>query len=225
MAIRIILPHGDYRDLLAYQKSDIVYQGTVCFCRRFLQAGDRTVDQMVQAARSCKQNIVEGSEASGTSKETELKLTNVARASLEELLEDYLDYLRTHGLALWPKEGEKAAAARKLGLKKAYADYQDYFETRPAETVCNLQICFIYQAAYLIDQLIRQLEANFEAHGGIRERMHDARMAARGNEWEKALFSRLETSASPEELKKRAAEIRAAAERLSAEIAARHHWL
>ncbi len=115
MADPIILPHGGYKRLLTYQKSDVIYQGTVVFARRFLGRGDRTVDQMVQAARSGKQNIIEGSEASATSKETELKLTNVAKASLEELLEDYLDYLKTHRLPEWPKDSEKGLAARRLG--------------------------------------------------------------------------------------------------------------
>lgn len=101
---KIVLPHGGYKKLIVYRKSDIVYEGTVRFCRRFLPAhGDRTVDQMVQAARSCKQNIAEGSSASGTSKETEIKLTNVARATLDELMEDYLDYLKSHGLAVWSR--------------------------------------------------------------------------------------------------------------------------
>lgn len=96
---KIVLPHGGYKKLIVYRKSDIVYEGTVRFCRRFLPAhGDRTVDQMVQAARSCKQNIAEGSSASGTSKETEIKLTNVARATLDELMEDYLDYLKAADL-------------------------------------------------------------------------------------------------------------------------------
>ena len=94
----IVLPHGGYKKLVSYRKSDTIYQGTVVFCRRFLpKFGDRTVDQMVQAARSCKQNIAEGSASSGTSKETEIKLTNVARASLDELFEDYEDYLKANG--------------------------------------------------------------------------------------------------------------------------------
>lgn len=95
---KIVLPHSGYRKLIVYKKSDVIYQGTVVFCRRFLpQYGDRTVDQMTQAARSCKQNIAEGSAAAGTSLETQIKLTNVARATLDELLEDYLDYLKAHG--------------------------------------------------------------------------------------------------------------------------------
>ena len=104
----IILPHSGHKKLIVYKKSDVIYQGTVVFCRRFLPPrGDRTVDQMVQAARSCKQNIAEGSAAAGTSLETQIKLTNVARASLDELVEDYLDYLKAHGSAEWPMESEK----------------------------------------------------------------------------------------------------------------------
>jgi four helix bundle protein len=104
MTERFIPPHGGYENLLSFQKARIVYDGTVKFCGRFLKRSDRTYDQMVQAARSGKQNILEGSQASGTSKETEIKLTNVARASLEELLEDYRDYLRVRGIREWTKE-------------------------------------------------------------------------------------------------------------------------
>ena len=96
-------PHGNYQELLSYQKAEVVYDLTYRFCQRFLNRGDRTIDQMVQAARSGKQNIAEGSKASGTSKETEIKLTNVARASLEELLVDYHDFLRVRDLRLWEK--------------------------------------------------------------------------------------------------------------------------
>ena len=104
MAEHFIPTHGGYENLLSFQKARIVYDGTVRFCQRFLKKSDRTVDQMVQAARSGKQNILEASRASGTSKETEIKLTNVARASLEELLEDYRDFLRLRGIAEWTKD-------------------------------------------------------------------------------------------------------------------------
>src|ERR1700687_359015 len=114
-AERLLLPHGNYRELLSYQKAEVVYDLTFRFCQRFLSRGDRTVDQMVQAARSGKQNIVEGSKASGTSKETEIKLTNVARASLEELLVDYRDFLRVRDLRLWEKDSKEAQFVRKLG--------------------------------------------------------------------------------------------------------------
>lgn len=114
MADGFIPAHGGYQSLLSYQKAEIVYDATVRFCARFLDKRDRTVDQMVQAARSGKQNIVEGSMASGTSKETELKLTNVARASLEELLTDYRDFLRTRDAPEWDKNSPEAQYVRKL---------------------------------------------------------------------------------------------------------------
>src|SRR6267154_2300713 len=110
-----ILPHGNYQELLSYQKAEVVYDITFRFCQRFLSRGDRTIDQMVQAARSGKQNIAEGSKASGTSKEMEIKLTNVARASLEELLVDYHDFLRVRDLMLWEKDSKQALFVRQLG--------------------------------------------------------------------------------------------------------------
>ena len=178
---KIVLPHGGYRKLIVYRKSEAIYQGTVAFCRRFLPAhGDRTVDQ---AARSCKQNLAEGSAASGTSKETELKLTNVARATLDELLEDYLDYLKAHGAAEWPARDERKVAAR--AFAKAHADWDDWktlFRTRPAETLCNLMVVLIQQTKYLLDRMIARQEEDFRKFGGVRERMHAARTAACGEE-------------------------------------------
>ena len=172
--------HGGYKDLKSFQKARIVYDGTVCFCRRFLDKRDRTVDQMVQAARSGKQNILEGSQASGTSKEMEIKLTNVARASLEELLEDYLDYLRTRGFRQWAKDSREALYVRKLGSKnKSYESYRTYLETRPPEVVANILICLIHQTNFLLDQLLRQQEAAFLNEGGLRERMTRARLRSR----------------------------------------------
>lgn len=115
MGERFIPRHGGYRRLLSYQKAEIVFDATVYFCDRFIGKRSRTHDQMVQAARSGKQNIVEGSMASATSKETEIKLTNVARASLEELLADYQDFLRVRGLRLWDKGSAEALYVRRLG--------------------------------------------------------------------------------------------------------------
>ncbi len=170
--------HGGYENLLSYRKAVIIYQGTVCFCRRFLNPRDRTVDQMVQAARSGKQNIVEGSMASGTSKETELKLTNVARASLEELLEDYKDYLLVNSHEIWDKESEKALFVRKLGRKpgEAYEAYKEFLETRPPDVCANIMICLIHQCTYLLNQQIHHLEREFISEGGLRERMYTARV-------------------------------------------------
>ncbi|HVE71832.1 MAG TPA: four helix bundle suffix domain-containing protein [Thermoanaerobaculia bacterium] len=172
--------HGGYRKLLSYQKAEIVYDLTVIFCRRFLGKRDRTVDQMVQAARSGKQNIAEGSQASGTSTETEIKLTNVARASLEELLVDYEDYLRVRGLAVWKKESREAKFVRDMGRKNEPAEaYRAFAENRPADVVANIVLCLIHQANFLLDRLLKQLEERFEKEGGIRERMTTARLSRR----------------------------------------------
>lgn len=118
MAEGFIPPHGGYADLLSYQKAEIVYDATVRFCDRLIDKRDRTRDQMIQAARSGKQNIIEGSMASGTSTETEIKLTNVARASLEELLADYRDFLRARGFAEWDKNSKESLYVRRLSAGK-----------------------------------------------------------------------------------------------------------
>jgi four helix bundle suffix protein len=177
-----IPPHGGYEELLSFQKARVVYDGTVCFCGRFLQKRDRTVDQMVQAARSGKQNILEGCQASGTSKETEIKLINVARASLEELLEDYRDFLRVRKQKLWEKNSREALFVRRLGARKnrSYESYRTYIETRSAPVVANILICLIHQTNYLLDQQLRQLEQAFLKEGGLRERMTRARLRSRG---------------------------------------------
>lgn len=181
MTSGFIPPHGGYQDLLSYRKSLIVYDATVHFCKRFLDKRDRTVEQMIQAARSGKQNIIEGSMASGTSKEMEIKLMNVARASLEELLEDYRDFLRTNDGLLWDKNSEQAMFVRKLGRKddESYTTYKSYLESRPGDVVANIIVCLIHQANYLLDQQIRQLEQAFLKEGGLRERMTRARLDAR----------------------------------------------
>src|SRR5579863_8744808 len=143
MAEGFIPPHGGYADLLSFQKARIVYDGTVRFCERLLKKSDRTYDQMVQAARSGKQNIIEGSLASGTSKEMEIKLTNVARASLGELLADYEDFLRTRQLPIWNKNTPEAQEVRKLGFDKnaTYAEFKSLVEEGNPETSANTIIC------------------------------------------------------------------------------------
>jgi four helix bundle suffix protein len=176
-----IPPHGGYAGLLAYQKALVVFQGTVRFCERFLKKRDRTVDQMVQAARSGKQNIIEGSKAPGISKETEIKLIGVARASLEELLEDYRDFLRVRKAPFWPKNSREALFVRELGAQKD-TTYRTYLETRSPEVVANILICLIHQTNYLLDQLIRKLEKAFVEEGGLRERMTRARLAERAKQ-------------------------------------------
>jgi four helix bundle suffix protein len=176
-------PYGHYRDLLSYKKATVVYDITFRFCSRFLSKFDRTVDQMIQSARSGKQNIAEASKASGTSKETEIKLTNVARASLEELLVDYEDFLRVRNLLLWAKESREAQFVRRLGANRqeTFEFYREFVETRPPEVVANIAVCLIHQANYLLDQQIHRLEKELVQNGGIRERITRARRQYRKN--------------------------------------------
>jgi four helix bundle suffix protein len=181
---RLIPPHGNYRELLSYRKAEIVYDVTFEFCKRFLVKSDRTIDQMIQAARSGKQNILEGSKASKTSSEVEIKLTNTARASLEELLDDYHDFIRARKLSLWEKNSRAAQFVQRLGANPevTYAQYQEFCETRPAEIVANIAICLIHQTNYLLDQQMRRLERDFLNDGGFRERMTRVRLQQRRND-------------------------------------------
>ena len=176
-----IPPHGGYQKLLSYQKAQIVYDATVYFCDRFIDRRSRTHDQMVQAARSGKQNIIEGSMASGTSKEMEIKLTNVARASLEELLEDYRDFLRTRSLAEWTGDHPYARRSRALN-RIPDADFETFRKgiahNDPAISA-NVIIGLIRVTSYLLDRQLKQLEAAFLKEGGLRERMTKARLEAR----------------------------------------------
>ncbi len=206
---KIVLPHGGYRNLIVYKKSDVIYEGTVLFCRRFLpKFGDRTVDQMTQAARSCKQNIAEGSAASGTSKETEIKLTNVARATLDELIEDLLDWLKSHSAAIWAISDARSQAARAFAVKHPeWETWKPFFETRPPETVANLLLTLCHQTRFMLDKMIARQEEDFKKYGGVRERMHAARTAVRGEEWDKGIYSRLDDAKTAAELDGIAAEI------------------
>jgi four helix bundle suffix protein len=170
-----------YRRLLSYRKAEVVFDITFRFCERFLDRRDRTVDQMVQAARSGKQNIAEGSQAAGTSTETEIKLTSVARSSLEELLVDYEDFLRVRGLQRWDSDSPQARFIRTLGSHhdETWEDYREFGETRSAEVVANIAICLVCQATFLLDRQIRWLEQDFLKRGGVRERMTRARVEER----------------------------------------------
>jgi four helix bundle suffix protein len=174
-------PHGNYRELLSYQKAEVVYDITYRFCHRFLTRGDRTIDQMIQAARSGKQNISEGAKASGNSKETEIKLTNVARSSLDELLDDCEDYLRVRDFPVWDKYSKEAQYVRRLGSQPRvpYEAFRGFVESRASEVVANIANCLIHQANYRLDQQIRRLEQDFLKEGGLRERMTRARLEAR----------------------------------------------
>jgi four helix bundle suffix protein len=161
VAERFIPQHGGYERLLSFQKARAIYDATVWFCGRYLRKGDRTNDQMIQAARSGKQNIL--------------------GASLEELLEDYRDYLRVRGLRLWEKNSREATFVRKLGRTEnvTYGTYRTYIETRSAEVAANIIICLIHQTNYLLDQQIRKLEKAFVTEGGLSERMTRARLTER----------------------------------------------
>ncbi|MBI5707695.1 MAG: four helix bundle protein [Armatimonadetes bacterium] len=180
----IIPPHGGYRGLEVFKLAEIIYDGTVAFCRRCVDPKSRTKDQMVQAARSGKQNIAEGSQFSATSKKIELKLMGVARASLEELLLDYEDFLRQKSLELWPKDHEKALFIRSLAMRKdkSYSTYRTYIEEKSEESSANTLICLIHQASYLLDQLLRRLERDFAEEGGFTERLHKARTQHRSSQ-------------------------------------------
>jgi len=177
----ILKPRGDYHTLLSFQKAEVIYDLTFRFAHKHLSKGDRTIDQMIQSARSGKKNILEGSKAALTSRETEIKLTNVARGSLEELLDDYRDYLRARDLPLWGKESREAQYVRKLGRKtpQSYEDYREFVRTRPPGIIANIAICLIHQTNYLIDQQLRRLEKDFMEEGGLRERMTRVRLQYR----------------------------------------------
>ncbi len=173
----LIPPHGGYRKLVSYQMAEIAYDATVKFCERFIDKRSRTFDQMIQAARSGKQNIVEGSMASGTSKKTELKLIGIARASLEELLQDFEDYLRQNNLKLWQKNDPRVLEIRQIGQRKdkSYTTYKTYIEDSSPEIAANTIICLIHQTNYLLDQQKRSLEEQFLSEGGFTERMYRLR--------------------------------------------------
>lgn len=188
---RIITPHGGYRKLRSFQVAQQVYDATVIFCKRFVPRDSRTYDQMVQAARSGVQNIAEGSMASATSKKMELKLTGVARASLEELLLDYEDFLRQRGLRIWDKNSAEAMSVRRRfrtansdsldpsnsSDKSDSSDPSDPYgmNTATPEEAANTMICLIHQATYLLRRQLQRLEANFLEEGGFTERLYRER--------------------------------------------------
>lgn len=177
-------PHGNYEDLLSFQKAEVIYDLTFRFAHKYLSKRDRTIDQMIQSARSGKKNILEGSKASVTSKEIELRLTGVARASLEELLDDYRDYLRARDLPIWDKNSKEAQYVRRLGRKtpQTYEIYREFFETRPPETIANIALCLIHQTNYLVDRQLKRLEQDFLKEGGLRERMTRSRIQHRNHQ-------------------------------------------
>ncbi len=179
----LIPPHGGYRKLRSFQCAQLVYDATVIFCDRFIDKRSRTHDQMIQAARSGVQNIAEDSVASAISKKTELKLTGVARASLEELLLDCEDFLRQRGLRVWAKESPEALAVRGK-YQSDKSDLSDPYRIRTAspEVAANTLICLINQASYLLGRQLQGLERKFLAEGGFTERLYRERRAKRGTQ-------------------------------------------
>lgn len=168
---------GNYKSLFVYQKAEAIYDITYYFCQNYLRRGDRTIDQMVQAARSGKQNIAEGSAASATSMEMEIKLKNVAKASMQELLVDYEDYLRTRGHRMWENDSKEVAAMRDLCRKhNDSAFFMNIVRTRPPETIANIAICLIKQNDYMMFKMLRSLEKQFLREGGFRERLTTMRL-------------------------------------------------
>jgi len=179
----LIGPYGGYRKLKSYQTAEIIYDATVVFCDRFIDKRSRTHDQMVQAARSGVQNIAEGSMASATSKKSELKLTGVARASLEELLLDFQAFLRQKGLRVWAKDSPEALAVRRKyrSDKSDRSDTSDSYDiaTASSEVAANTLICLINQTSYLLGRQLQKLEQQFLEEGGFTERLYNARQEAK----------------------------------------------
>ena len=171
---------GNYRDLIAFQKTEFIYDVTYFFAHKYLSAGDRTIDQMIQAARSGRQNIAEGCQAGTTSAETEIKLLNVAKASLHELLLDYEDYLRVRNLSLWDFNSEKSVITRRICTVHNDSEYyRKAIKIRSDETICNIAITLIHQADVLLRKYIDRLQTDFVNDGGIKEQMYNARIKAR----------------------------------------------
>ena len=166
-----------YRNLIAYRKAVVIYDLTYLFCERFIAIGDRTKDQMIQAARSGKQNIVEGKAASLTSAETHLKLLGVARASFQELLEDFIDYLRARKLRIWESDSKEVEAMRDLGLTHSDSKFfVELAETRNDEVIANMAIVLLYQEDVLLRKHIEKQIARFVDDGGFRESLSKARI-------------------------------------------------
>ena len=177
MDSNFLAPKGDYKNLFAFKKAECIYDITIYFVEHYLPTvGDRTVDQMKQAARSGKQNIAEGVETGTTSMEACIKLVNVAKASLKELQEDYEDYLRNHGNQIWDANSENCISARKWCKEHSNTiDYQRVCENRDDITLANIALILIHQADYLLKNLIEKFKKDFLEHGGIKEQMSQAR--------------------------------------------------
>lgn len=183
MSSSFLPQRGNYRDLVAFQKAECIYDITQYFTSKYLTKGDRTIDQMIQAARSGRQNIAEGCAASTTSREMEIKLANVARASLQELLLDYEDYLRIRGLNQWDMDDTRAVTTRRVCRRRNdSAYYRAAIKLRSDETICNIAITLIHQADVLLRRYIDSLKRQFLEEGGIKEQMYKARIDYRNRQ-------------------------------------------
>ena len=174
--VTFLAPRGGYRKLRVYKLTEIVHDLTAVFADKYVERGSRTKDQMVQAARSGKQNIAEGSKAAMTSRESEIKLTNVAKASLEELLIDYEDFLRQHSLPIWDKSHPRTAKLRAfLQTEEFMSAPMRFADKMNPEEFCNLCITLINQATYMLRRLLERQQEQFVKEGGIKEQMCRAR--------------------------------------------------
>ena len=207
----ILKPQTNWENLFFYQKTVVLYQMTVVFCRRFLpKYGDRTVDQMVQAARSGKQNIVEGFADGVTSTEMELKLLNVARASLKELKEDYLDYLRRHALALWDVKHPRYDGLLKFCREhNELTDYQLFFSRWTDEELANCANTLCHMVDRMMSTFLEKKEKDFTENGGIRERMTAARLGRRQTQNEEIAALRAENNRLRREIESLKRELKA----------------
>lgn len=173
---KFLAQRGRYKGLIVYKKAECIYDITYHFIHNYIDVGDRTADQMLQAARSGKQNIVEGLSASTTSRETEMRLINVAKSSFKELLEDYEDYLRVRELELWPVDSEKAKQTRKICKEQnSSAYYREAVKIRSAETIANIALVMLHQEDYLLKCLFEKLKRDFKKEGGVKEEMYQVR--------------------------------------------------
>lgn len=181
---QILKRQRPWREAYYYQKSDTLYQLTYVFCQRFLpKHGDRTVDQMIQAARSGKQNIIEGTEAGETSTETHIKLLNVARSSLQELREDYRDYLQSRNLSIWSSEHNRYEKMTRFCKRhNQVEDYKPFFEKWTNEEMANTALTLCFMTDRMLNNQLKKLESDFVKQGGIKERMHAARTGYRNNQ-------------------------------------------
>ena len=170
----LIAKHGGYKNLQAFQTTVIIYDLIVEFCKRYIRS-HKMKDQLEGAARSGSQNIAEGSATSGTSKQSEIRLVDVARASLEELKLDMQAYLRQNNLPIWEKSDARAVAIRQLAYNsdKSYTTYESYMSN--AESAANCLLCLINQACFLLDQLLKNLEKDFKSKGDFNDRKREVK--------------------------------------------------